>query len=340
MSSPRTVIISSFLLVFLIAGLVFWQNTKRQTPAPRKIYRIAILLRDTGYGQAIEGYKNKMSELGYVENKNVTYSVYVVSDQKELLQVARSLVEKGVDLIHTYSTLATQAAYEATKELNRPIPVVFGSMGDPLLSGVIKSVQHPGTNVTGVASLSTELTANRLELLKKINPQIVRVAMPYSAPEVKDPAADKSVQVAEKTATYLGITLSLYPIVSSKDNALVAKSITHENADGMIVGGDSLVWGGIAYYIKQAIAEKIPFAVFDVSQVEKGALIGFGPDYRASGKQSALITHQILRGKNPGDISIAAPRLLLAVNLKTASEIGISLGPAFLNTVDVIIGGK
>lgn len=328
------------IALVIIAAAVFVAVVKRnESRNPPRVYSIGILVRGSGYEPAVEGYKAKMAELGYAEGVNVIYNLRQTSSKEELPTIIREFIESGVDLIHTYSTPATQAAYIATKDLPSPIPVVFGSMGDPLISGVVKDIQHPGTNVTGVASLSTQLTAKRLELLKEINPKIKTVAMPHTAPEVGDAAADKSVEIAKDAAKRLGLNLVLLPVRSKEDNARASRRILRNDVDGIIVGGDSLVWGSIDEYIAQAIREKLPLAAFDFNQVKKGALVGFGPDYRVVGEQAAVITHQVLRGKRPEDIAVEVPqKLLLAANNATARAIGITWPDKFLEEVDVFTG--
>lgn len=320
-------------LYILIPGYS-WNST-----TPARSYLVGILARGSFYEPAVEGYKKKMAELGYIEGKNIIYDIRFINDRAELANVVRQFIEKKVDLIHVYSTPATQVAYELTKNDTKPIPIVFGSMGDPLASGVIKDIQRPGTHVTGVASLSTELTATRLELLKEINSGIKRVAMPHTVFEAGDVAANKSVEIARDTAAALGIQLRLYPVKSAKEHEAVAQSIRSGDVDGMIIGGDSLILGAVELYAERAKKEKIPFAAFDLSNVQKGALVGFGPDYQISGEQAALISHQILRGRNPAEIGVEVPdRLLLAVNLTTARAIGITFPEPFLQRVNITVG--
>lgn len=334
----RTTFLSfGFLVLAALIGFFWWSNRGSVPPVEKK-YRIGILVRGSGYEAAVDGYRRKMNELGYQEGKDVTYDVRFVSAKEDLAPAVASFLKEGVDLIHTYSTPATQAAYQATKNAPHPVPVVFGSVGDPLLAGVIRDFGHPGTNVTGVSSLSTELTARRLELLREISPEARRIAMPHTAPENNDLAANKSVQIAKDTALTLGMRMTFFPVRVKEDNDAAAKLIMRKNIDGMTVGGDSLVWGSIDVYIAQSIKEKIPFAAFDLSQVQKGALVGFGPDYGVSGEQSAIMTNQILRGRSPAEIPVEVPRkLLLMVNRKTAAAIGMLLPDAFLKKADRII---
>lgn len=325
------------LVLFLIV-VAFLYQTNRQQAREEKIYHIGILVRGSFYEPAVVSYKRKLAELGYVEGKNIMYDVRLVNAKEELPAAISDFIKNAVDLIHTYSTPATQAAFTATKDLQKPIPIVFGSVGDPIAAGLVKDVQRPGTNVTGVVSLSTELTAKRLDLLKQINPKIKRVALPHTAEDAGDVAANKSVEIAKETAKKLGIELVFFPIHKNEENKSNAEKILKNNVDGMILPGDSLILGAVDLYAKQAIKERIPFAAFDVSNVQKGALVGFGPDYAISGEQAAGITHKILRGGKPEEIPVEVPKkLLLIVNTATAEKIGLALDSNFVRSADVVI---
>lgn len=334
-------IISILAAILLIAvGTAVWIRHRTAAPSSQpRIYHIGILSRGRGsYEVAIKGFQERLREFGYVEGQNAVYDVRYLSTPEELEKAANDFVAAGADLINTYSTLATQAAFKATQQMQNPIPVVFSSIGDPVAAGVIKSVEQPGTNVTGVISLSTELTAKRIELLTKIVPGIKKIAMPHAAEELHDVAANKSVAVAEQAAKDAGVQLILFPVRTNEENASTSAKITARLVQGMIVGGDSLVWSSLDAYIKQAIKEKIPFSVFDTDHVKRGALVGFGPDYTVSGKQAAAISHQILQGRKPADIPVETPRkLLLTINLDTARAIGITFDPQLLKEADVVI---
>lgn len=326
-------------IILIGVAILLFQNQLREQPL--KIYHVAIVTRKdvATYEEAIKSYRKKMEHLGYTENKNILYDIRHYNHNGELKDIVRDVVASDPDLIHTYSTPATVEAYKQTKDLTQPIPVVFGSVGDPLSTGTVKDIGRPGTNVTGVVSLASELTSNRLRLLKEIIPSIKHVAMPHSANILNDASARKSVQVAELAAQELSVNLILFPVSSPDKNAGVAAMITKEKIEGMIIGGDSLIWGGIDLYIAQAIKEKIPLVAFDLTQITKGALIGIGPDYMHVGEQAAVLTHQILRGTSPAIIAIQVPtKLILAVNLATARAIGITLSDELLKRVDVVIG--
>ncbi|MBI3442372.1 MAG: ABC transporter substrate-binding protein [Candidatus Sungbacteria bacterium] len=336
-------IVLGAVLLLLAAGIlaIAWTRYRSVTVSSQpRIYHIGILSRGRGsYEVAIKGFLEQMRELGYLEGQNVVYDVRYLSTADELERAVQDFVNKPVDLIITYSTPATHPAYKATQKMSNPIPIIFGSLNYPVASGFIKSVEQPGTNVTGVISLSTELTAKRIELLTRIIPGIKKVAMPRSAVELNDIAVNNSVAIAQKTAKELGIELVFFPVRTKEEIASSAESITAQKVQGMIVGGDSLVWGGLDSYVKQAIKEKIPFSVFSINQVESGALIGFGADYTVMGRQIAEISHKILQGKKPEDIPVEIPaKLILTINLDTARAIGITLDPQLLKEADVLIG--
>lgn len=334
------------LIVILIIGVVAIAGVtalifKRQFVKSPKIYRVAIVTRKdvSMYEEAITSYRKKMADINYIEGKTISYDVHHFNNNSELKEIVRDVIASSPDLITTYSTPATVEVYTQTKDLTRPIPVVFGSVGDPLVAGIIKDIARPGTNVTGVVSLASELTSNRIRLLKEVNPAIKRIIMPHSANELNDASARKSVQVAQLAAQELGVNLILIPVSSPDKNAATAALITKEKTDGLIIGGDSLIWGGIDLYIAQAIKEKIPFAAFDLTQIHKGALIGIGPDYTRVGQQAAALTHQILRGTSPATIAIQVPeKLILAVNLATARAIDIVLSDELMKRVDIVVG--
>lgn len=336
-------IVLGVVLLLLVAGIavIAWKQYRPAiSPSQTRMYHIGILARGRGsYEVAIKGFQDRLRELGYVEGQNVTYDVRYLSTKEELDKAAQDFVDARVDLINTYSTPATQAVYKATQKMQNSIPIVFGSLSDPIAAGVVKSIEEPGSNATGVTSLASDLTPKRIELLTRIIPWIKKVAMPRTAEDLNDIAVNRSVALAEQEAKRFGIELVLFPVRTKEENPSNAAKITAQRVQGMIVGGDSLVWSGLDDYIKQAIKAKIPFAVFDTDQVKRGALIGFGPNYTVMGQQVAVISDKIIRGRKPGDIPVETPqKLLLTINLDTARAIGITLDPSLLKEADVIIG--
>ena len=288
-------------------------------------------MRGESYRPGVEGFKSKMKELEYEDGRNVVYYTYFVDKRDDLPSVLQEILDKKVDLIHTYSTPATVEAYKKTKS----VPIVFGSMGDPLASKTVFSLEKSGTNVTGVNSLSSPLAAKRLEFLIEAIPSVKRVAFPFAPDDIPGLSSYNAVlEVADK------LKVKIIPYYISKDRSVkeTALAISRRDVDGIVISSDSLVWANLASYVEQAEKEKLPFAVFDKDMVLKGGLLGYGPDYFVTGEQSAVLVDKILRGARPTDLPIEIPRkIILVVNLKTAKKIGLNFREEFLKKANMIL---
>ncbi|MBU6388688.1 ABC transporter substrate-binding protein, partial [Patescibacteria group bacterium] len=223
---------------------------------------------------------------------------------------------------------------EAAKE-TKTIPIVFGSVGDPLGAHFVTSLSRPGGNVTGITSLSVELSAKRLDLLKQLYPNLKRVAVPATMTDV---AAKNSFDLIVKTAPTLGVTVVPYLIDANHTPTEVAGTISHKDVDGIVLTADSATWAVLPAYIAQAKKEKLPFAVFDQNMVQSGGLVGYGPEYTSLGGQAADMVKRILDGTSPAVVPVESPeKLILALNLKTAKDLGLVVPDVFLSQVDYLV---
>ncbi|MBI2640481.1 MAG: hypothetical protein HYW91_01185 [Candidatus Sungbacteria bacterium] len=188
-------IIPIAIVVLLLGGWSAVLNFFKKPIEPPKTYTVGIIVRGESYRPGVEGFRSKMKELGYEEGKNIIYRINFVEKREELPSVISGILKEGVDLLHIYSTPATVEAHKLTKT----VPIVFGSMGDPLASGVIESPQRPGKNVTGVSSLSSPLAAKRLEFLKEAVPKIKKVAIPFTPEDIPGASSyDSALEAARK----------------------------------------------------------------------------------------------------------------------------------------------
>ena len=178
-------------LVMLFVGL--------RSAQAQKVYRVGALVAEDQFVPAIDGFKKKMSELGYLESKNIKYELQnAKGDQETLKKMAQALIEKRPDLIVTSSTTATVPVAKLTRQSN--LPVVFLSAGDPLR--LVKSYFSSGNNMTGITSASVGLIAKRLELLKTISPGMKRVIL------LADPAGtnyEQTLKAAQAAVDRLGL---------------------------------------------------------------------------------------------------------------------------------------
>ena len=313
--------------------LVWYRGRSGQSVRTEKkdAHTIGIIVRGETYRPGVDGFKKKMEELGYAEGQNVSYEIVFVEKREDLPGVVQKMLSHGVDLIHTYSTPATVEAYRQTKTT----PIVFGSMGDPVASKTIHSLQSSGTNVTGVSSLSVPLVAKRLEFLVEAVPRVKKVAIPYTADDIP---GKNSYIAATEAAAALGVTMVPYLISPERPVRETAAAILRRDVDGIVLSSDSATWANLDAYVAQAAKEGIPFSVFDKDMVVKGGLIGYGPDYFVTGGQSAVLADKIIRGEAATNIPVEIPqKFILAINLDTARAIGIIVPQTLLEKADLII---
>lgn len=325
-----------YFVILAVVALVlaggYWMRQRSSAPlAPAKIYHVGIVVRGSSYLPGMEGFKKKMAELGYREGVNIRYTVHVVDRREDLPGAISDVLAKGIDLLHVYSTPATVEAYKQTTT----VPIVFGSMGDPLASKTVKSLESSGTNVTGVNSFSAPLAAKRLEFLLEAAPSVTRVAIAF---DPDDTPGISSYNFGKEAAAKLGVVLVPYRITRERPVKETARAIVKKDVNGMIISADSGVWANLSSFVEQSLKEKIPFAVFDKDMVANGGLIGYGPDYFVTGQQSAVLADKILHGQPPATLPIETPqRFILAINLKTARSLGIEIPQQLLRKADLII---
>ena len=324
-----------FAVIVIMAGAgILILSRAFQHAEPVHPALIGILVRGQSYAPGVDGFKKRMNDLGYKEGETVTYLVRFVDKKEEIAPAVSEFLKSGVTLFYTLSTPVTAEVYKQTKI----IPVVFGSVGDPLATEFVESLDRPGKNVTGISSLSVALVPKRLEFLLEAVPSIKTVAYPFTAEDI--PAA-KSYPIILDAAAKLGVKIIPYYITKDRDVRATALAIRHTNVDGIVLAADSATWANLDAYVAQAKKEKLPFAVFDKDMVTKGGLIGYGPDYFVSGEQSAVLADKILHGRKPTDLPIETPgKFILAVNLDTADAIGLHLPSTLLQKADLIIQTK
>lgn len=318
------------LAVIILGGGYFSWNTYvvQNTPAPiLKSYKIGIIVNSDIHLPNVEGFKDTMTELGYIEGKNVEYVFRHAKNQPELrTQYMEEILATNPDLI---LTLANQTASDLKKK-NLNIPVVFLDM-DP--SPLVQNLKNPEANLTGTSAGFLEFAGKRLELLKEMNPSIKRVIV---TPDEKFPTNPKFMKVIRDAAQKLDIALVEFPMSSFEEfQKKLPEILTRKNGDAFIFfpGPNNTVPTGPGIskdlrkiIINQLKKEKLPSINHNLEfGANEGVLMSYGNYRRDVGKEGALMTDKILKGTPVRDISVATPlkSLVLEINLKTAEEIGI-----------------
>jgi len=278
----------------------------------------------------VQGFRDGMAELGYIEGEDVTY-IFEGSPIKgdELDAFLKRLVEAEVDLIFTAGTPTGVAAHRITAGTN--IPVVFGVIADPIAAGVMEDLTRPNGNMTGVKLSQSQ--ARRLELLLEIVPDIKRVFVPYN-PE--DAAPVSAVAQISELAPGLGIEIVEGKARNDSEVTELLNNVP-EDIDAIFLVPDSVVNSRLTDVLAVAYDRKLPVSGPSTAQVEEGALTTYGFIHHEVGAQAARIAHHILKGADPGELPVETAEFYLAINLQVADVIGLEIPYEFLQQAEIII---
>jgi putative ABC transport system substrate-binding protein len=268
--------------------------------------------------------------LGYVEGRNLIIEYRSADGRAERFpDLASELVRANVDLIVTRGTPAARAAKNATGT----IPTVMATMGDP--RAIVASFAHPGGNITGVTTFSTELTAKRIELLKELVPNLSRVALLHN---MGNPAAPPEWEETKVAVRALGIQAELLDVRSPTDLRGALDLAVRKHVDALLIGADGLTQMHQQTIVDLVARNRLPAAYPAREFVEVGGLITYAVNYPNLYFRLASIVDKILKGAKPASLPVEQPtRFELVVNLKTAKALGITIPKDVLLRADEVI---
>jgi len=302
----------------------------------QKVYRIGALVADDQFIPAVDGFKQRMAELGYVEGKNITYDFQnSKGDQDVLKRLAEALVQRKPDLIVTSSTTASVPIAKLTQGTN--LPVVFLSAGDPLR--LVKSYASSGNNLTGISSSSVELTGKRMELLKNLAPKIKRVILLIDTVGIGI-NHERLTADAREAAKKLGLEPVQLDIQTRNADEMKQQIplIKRSLGDALFVPPEASIVAATEDIARQVIKEKLPHVGPNIETVRRGLLAAYSSNYHSLGQQGAVLVDKVLKGARPTDLPIEQPfKLHLRLNLKTARAIGLDIPKDILLQADEII---
>lgn len=311
------------VIVYLLILTTLGYPTEELESAKKKQVKVGIIyMGGKSFTQTVEGFKAGMRELGYVDGKNILYETINTSGSKEkIANAVKEVIEKKVNVIYTVNTPVTKEVQRLTED--KSIPIIFSVVADPVGSKFVKSIKEPGGNMTGVTNLAIELTEKRLEMLKRIVPNLKKVMWIY------DPNVDVSVRAAEHARDVckdMGISYVEKKAGTQDDLTRLISVIKKSEADGILHIVNPLLVANNKLLIKKALDEKIPYIATDAEIVEEGALANYGPNFYAIGRQSARLVNKVLMGAKPGNTPVEVPdKYDFIINLKTAKSIGLRI---------------
>jgi putative tryptophan/tyrosine transport system substrate-binding protein len=316
--------------MLILAGLCLGFRNRESD----RVYEIGVMITDDTYLAPVEGFRQAMKELGYVEGQHITYHLRNAKLDKEVLKgFAQEFVKRRVDLIFTATYLGALSAKEATAA--NGTPVVFAPAGDPVETGLVQSIGSSGNNLTGISTLSLELTAKRLEMLTRVIPKARRVAVVLNP---DDKFSQEVVKLAHRSANKLGLTLVEVHGRNAAEMLKEFEGLSRERVDAVFAVPDVLVNNQVATLSATARKLKLPYLVHMRSLAEKGALTSYGINTLQIGRQAARLADKILNGTRPAEIPIETPRKLeLVINVGVAKEIGLAIPSEVLREADVIL---
>lgn len=281
---------------------------------------------------AVDAFRMRLRDLGYVEGQTLFIEYrYAQGSFDQLPKLAAELVQLKVDVIFVYGTPGALAAKNATKTT----PVVFGGVNDPLTVGLVTSLRRPGGNVTGVTTNNSELSAKRLSLLKEVLPTASRVAV-LANPEFK-PTAGMLTQM-RLASQPLAVQLHVLEAREPQEISSAFARISSLRADALVVLPDPWFLSQRTQIVTLAMSSRLPTMYHLRQYLEVGGLIAYGPSYVESFEQSAGLVAKILRGASPADLPVEQPwRYELAVNLKAAKALGLTIPQSVLLRADVVM---
>jgi putative ABC transport system substrate-binding protein len=302
--------------------------------SPVKAARIGILAAGTASTHAVrhEAFRQGLNELGYVEGRNIVIEYrYAEGKTERLPALAAELVRLNVDLILTSGDQGVRVA----KQASQTIPIVVTLVADLVGPGYVASFARPGGNITGLTTLSPELSTKRLELLKTAFPKVSRVAILWNPNNAGNVAVFKETEVAARVLTIQLLSLDVRRAYDFEGAFLAA---LRARADALIAVGDVLLVTHRARIVDFAAKNRLPAMHGNEDYMDAGGLMFYGANGADMFRRAATYVDKILKGAKPGDLPVEQPnRMEFVINLKTVKALGLAIPPSILSRADRLI---
>jgi putative ABC transport system substrate-binding protein len=322
------------ILFWLLAAFFLITVPSVEAQQPKKVPKIGFLGNSTPVLEAnlIGPFREGLRERGYVEGKNILIEWrWAEGKYDRFPTLIAELIASKVDLIVTAGTPASLAVKKATAS----IPLVMIAVGDPVGTGLIESLAHPGGSVTGLTSIAADLEGKRLELLREIIPALSHVAVFWNPVSPFQVVAEKELQAAARLMRVKVLSLGIQA-KEQFDNAFA--TIRKERPGALFVLADRLFLHNRELIMNFATKQRLPGVHAYVELVEAGGLMSYGPSYAGMHRRAAYFVDRILKGTKPADLPVEQPmKFELVINLKTAKQINLRIPQSVLYRADRVI---
>jgi len=305
----------------------------------KKTYRVGILSTNKAFTAIEDGFKAKMTDLGYIENENLVYVVQtaepgVTMEQRQ--DLLKKIVAENVDLIFVSGSPDAVAAKVVTQGTDIPVVFAYGQVEG---TDLIKSVREPGGNMTGVRYPGSEMISKRLAVMLQIVPDVKRVWIGYNT---KGPNTATALEALRPAASSLGVTLVEVPATQMEELTadLAARAeLSDLGMDAIITMPDEFNTSAANFELisKFAAEHKIPLAGGIGFMANQGALFVNSTDLTNVGALAAPVADKILKGTPPGTLPVITPEQTLVINYNVAQQLGVNLSESLLKMADEVI---
>ncbi len=316
--------------ISLCAFCLLGASAAQQPTAPRRIG--VLLLSFSPESTEAQAFRQGLLDAGYSEGRDVVIEWrFADGNYDRVPGFVDDLVQSKVDVIVTDGTVAAQSAKRATST----IPIVMAMASDPVASGLVTSLAHPGGNVTGLSMMIPELSIKRLQLLKEMIPRLVRAVVLWN------PASPYHTKVIEKLkaeSPLLGIKLSFVSVQTPKEIGPAVAAVSRARAQALYVIEDPVTYNNRMTLLNLVSRARIP-TIYPVRRfVDDGGLISYGTNFHDLYRRSAGYAGKILKGAKPADLPVEQPiKFDLVVNLRTAKTLGLTIPQSVLLQANEVI---
>ena len=327
------------LRVVLISLIAASANGIAETQS--KIFRLGYASFRGGPAAQDEAFLQGLRERGYVVGRNIIIEYrWADNDIARFRTQVDELVRLNVDVIVTSATPAIRAAMRATKT----IPIVIAAGIDPVGTGLVANLAHPGGNVTGMSLRSNDLAQKRLQLLRELLPGVTRVAVlgsqgpdAASVPTDQRPA-DRLVVETRAAGSRIGVDVSAHIVGAAAELPQAIAQMKRDGVQAVIVQQGASTFQHRGEIVDALSRDRLPAMYEGRDFVDAGGLVSYGADVRESFRRAAGYVDRILKGANPGDLAIEQPtKFELVINLKAANALGLTVPQALLLRADEVI---
>jgi putative ABC transport system substrate-binding protein len=321
---------------FSLFALLFALCLPAQAQQPKKIPLIGYLapvFRCSGPVPSLEAFRQGLRELGYVEGQTIAIECRSAEGKLERQPVlAAEFVQLKVDII---VAAGGEPTARAAKQATQTIPIVMTNVGDPIATGLVMSLARPGGNVTGLVTMSPELSGKRLEVLKEAFPSVSHVALFWNSANPEQEPQIKEIKIAGQG---LGIQLQILEVRAPNDFDKAFSVITKKRTDALLTLPDPLSVSQGKRIADFAGKNRLPAMYPRMEFVDAGGLMAYGPSYNDLFRRAATYVDKILKGAQPADLPVEQPtKFEFVINLKTAKQLGLTIPPTVLARADRVI---